>query len=132
MLFAMGSVLIPLVRLTSSRRFETAPSPASTAVSSRELEILGLEITTAGGPASLEVTHLGEIVWQGKVDTTETCALTVNFPQEGIELGVFGELESGNHPGAVKISVRPPGSIPIEKTIWTDGPIDEVLLFERQ
>ena len=132
LLIAMGLLLIPLWRLTGSRLRETEPSHAVRDASTRESEVVSLEFTTAGGPAYLEVTHLGDIVWQGKVEKTKTCTLTIHFPREGIELGVLGEFDGGNHPGALRITVTPADGIPMEKTIWSDGPIDEILVFERQ
>ncbi len=132
MIIAMGLVLIPLIRLTGSRPRATAQSAAATSVPSREGETVNMEITTAGGSAILEVFHLGNIVWQGKVEKMEAGTLAMNFPREGIELVVLGEFEGENHLGALRITLTPPGGMPIEKTIWSDGPIDEVLLFERQ
>ena len=131
-LMAMGLVLIPLIRLTGSNKPGMASSPPTRSVPARGSEPVDLEITVAGGSARLEVTHLGEIVWQGRVETTETSTLVMNFPQEGIELGILGEFEGQERPAALRVSLTPPGEMPIEKTIWSTGPIDEVLVFERQ
>ena len=62
----------------------------------------------------------------------EMTTLTMNFPREGIEPWVLGELDEENRPGALRITIACERGVPFQKTIWSDGPIDEILLFERQ
>jgi hypothetical protein len=132
MIIAMGLVLIPLIRLTDSHAPESVPLPPAPADPQSEREIVDLEITVLGGPVTLEVTHLGEIVWQGRVNRTAKRSVAIHFPNEGIELGIVGEFEGRDSLGALRISVSVAGGKPIERTVWSKGLIDEVLLFERR
>jgi hypothetical protein len=132
MIFAMGLVLIPLIRLTDSHAPESVPLPLAPADPESERENVNLEITVLGGPATLEVTHLGEVIWQGRVNRTANGSVAMHFPNEGIELGITGEFETRGSLGALRISVSVAGGKPIERTVWSKGAIDEVLLFERR
>jgi len=132
MIFALGLVLIPLIRLTDSHAPESVALPLAPADPESEREMVDLEFTVLGGPATLEVTHLGEVIWQGRVSGTANGSAAIHFPNEGIELGVAGEFERRGSLGALRISVSVAGGRSIERTVWSKGPIDEVLLFERR
>jgi hypothetical protein len=132
MVLAMGLALVPLIRLTGSRTPEIVPSPVAPGNPETERETVNLEITVIGGPIALKLTHLGDVIWEGRVYGTVKATAAMKFPAEGIELGVSGKLEGNGSLGAVRISVGSPGGRPVENTIWTSGSIDEVLVFERR
>lgn len=108
-------------------RPEAAPVAAPMAAKERPAR---LAITATAAPFRFEVSHLGKVIWRGESATTQAESdVPLSFPAEGVDLALKADW-AGGQTAAVRLAVSIDGNDPIERTIWGDGSVDEVLTFK--
>jgi hypothetical protein len=117
---------IPLWRLTHTVAAPMEETPSAPKASSS----VSLELTFAHPPSDFQILHLGKVIWEGK-EPGETAHQTVamEFPKEGIDLEIKANWPAGTPLTAVRLTVTRGDDNPIEKTVWGQGNLDEVLTF---
>lgn len=123
---ALLLLLIPIRRLTVARS-EAEPAAAPVVVAKKPVR---LAITATAAPFRFEVSHLGRVIWRGESAASRADAeVPLVVPAEGVDLALKAEWAAGQT-AAVRLAVSVDGDAPVERTVWGDGSVDEVLTFE--
>lgn len=123
---ALLLLLVPLVRMTSSRAAATAPPPAPQPAEAIPTK---LRLTSSSAPFTFSISHLGNVIWEGTSSTNRIeKEVAIPFPGEGVDLLVSSEWETSG-PSALELSVVRDGRRPAAQTVWGERSLTEVLTF---
>jgi hypothetical protein len=121
----LGLMVVPLREFTASR----VPS-ATQAAAAPNATPIHLELESSHAPFSFEISHLGKVVWKGDaMEKTAQSDVPMEFPKEGIDLRVAVSWPGDSSREAVKLSVTPANDSTLEKTLWGEAGVDDVLTF---
>jgi hypothetical protein len=124
---AILSLGFPLWRLT--RAAESVPVEAKPSAPATVREIT-LQLTFTAPPKNFRVSHLGQVVWSEAAPMEEMeRKLQLVFPKEGIDLRFEAEFPEGTRRVALRAKLTDPAGNEVEKSLWGDAGIDEVLTF---
>ena len=124
-LFALLLLILPLRSLTSMRA--VAPLIAKQKVIAPE--IVRLTVTSTSVPFRFQISHLGQLIWEGESSTNSSSkSLTMPFPAEGIDLLVQASW-SEKKETAIRIEAARGESAPISRTLWGTEQVDDVVTF---
>ena len=117
----------PLWRLTSETQAATAPTSDLAAIGPCEIH---LELASTIAPNALQVLHLGKVIWAApapgaKLEQT----VLLPYPKEGVDLRFQIEWPPDAPLAAMRVRLTDPAGAEHEKSIWGEGPADEVLTF---
>jgi hypothetical protein len=88
-----------------------------------------LELESSHAPFSYEVSHLGKVIWKGDaLEKTAATDVAMEFPKEGVDLGIAISWPGDASREAVKLAVTESDST-MEKTLWGEAKIEDVLTF---
>ena len=118
---------VPLWRLTRAR--ESGGVVAATAEPAAKSGVR-IELAFAHPPSGFQVTHLGKVIWESQTPGASARKdFKMEFPKEGIDLGIKATWPAGTPLTAVRVNVTPEGGNPLQQTAWGTGTMDEVLTF---
>ena len=110
----------------------THPKTTQRAVEARspEKQKLQLRLTFAHQPASVEVLHLGKVVWK-ETNPAPSIERTLNieFPKEGVDFEIKARWPANTPATAVRAQLTTPSGETFEKSVWGEGALDEVVTF---
>ena len=126
---ALGLVLLPLLRLTSSDAGSTKPSaptmPQPSGIAT------GISVRYAHAPTSLTLSHLGKTLWQttsvAEIDAGREVPLILG--SEGIDLLLAVIWTEGTPATAIGITLQPEGLAEQSQVLWGEGSVEDVLTF---
>lgn len=116
----------PLWRLTQPKI--TAVIPADEVAIPRKRTQLRFAFTQF--PRAIEVRHLGRTLWAATAPEPMTEAiLNLPWPQEGVDLEFHIDWPADAPLAAARVRLVDPDGNEHEKSIWSQGPVAEVLTF---
>ena len=110
----------------------THPKIIASPVEARKVEKqpLQLRLTFAHPPANVSVLHLGEVVWkETNPPLNIEHTLNIEFPKEGVDFEVKAQWPAGTPATAVRAQLDTPSAGTLEKSVWAEGELDEVITF---
>ena len=124
---AILSLGYPLRRLTTAGESPVVEAATPAPAVAREIS---LQLTFTTPPKSLRVLHLGAPVWSETAPVAEMeRKVRMVFPKEGIDLQFQAEFPEGTARTALRVRLTDPDGNELEKSLWGDAKIDEVLTF---
>lgn len=117
---------LPLRWVTEPRARATALSADAGSITQSEVKV---RVTFSHPPQRFRVSHLGEVIWSESTPGAELDRqLKLQFPKEGIELGVEASW-SDSMPHAVRLQLSEPAGAQYDRTLWGSAEVDDVLTF---
>lgn len=110
----------------------THPKTVTSPVASQKVEKqpLDLRLTFAHQPSSVSVLYLDEVVWkENNPALSMEHALNIEFPKEGVDIEIKAQWPAGTPATAVRAQLKTPSAGTLEKSVWGEGELDEVLTF---
>ena len=119
---------IPLWRMTHEA---AAESVIPAVVAPQAQTQVHLEAGFAPRPLRFEVSYLGKTIWQSELVTTDTVSkdIAMTYPKEGVDLQYKVVWPPGAQQCAARLSVAAGDAEPVERTLWGNGEVDDVLTF---
>ncbi len=118
---------IPVWKLThgdSAAAAQARPAPVSK-------ESVHIALAFAHPPGGFQLIALGKTIWIGDGENKDLEKdFGMAFPKEGIDLEIKANWPPGTPLTAVRVSVTPDAGLPMERTAWGEGSLDEVLTFQ--
>ena len=124
----LALMLIPLRKLTTAQT--ASPAPANVVEASAKAAPVHLELESSHAPFSYEISHLGKIIWKGDaMDKDVQSDVAMEFPKEGVDLQIAVSWPGDSSREAIKLAVTADDDPTVEKTLWGETKIDDVLTF---
>ncbi len=127
-LAVLAMMVIPLRRLTNAPAAAmAAPAPGVAAAGAARVH---LELESSHAPFSFEISHLGKTIWKGDArEKTVASDVAMEFPKEGVDLGIAISWPGDASREAVKLAVTAGNEATVEKTLWGSAKAEDVLTF---
>lgn len=131
-LVALGLILVPLIKLTSTPSVGPAfaNAPADLANDSESVTV-SISFRSAHAPESIKVSHLGKTLVD--TDTVQaTFEVGMAIPEEGVDLLVEVVWPNGTPDTALEVTLEPTAQESLAQVLWAEGSAEEILTFVWQ